>query len=193
MKIPLVDAELSEKPTPSTGGRKILLPLVAVLAVGALLVLLFYGLNTDRLQTGIAPPPGTVAPDFQLQTFDGTTVRLSDYRGKPVVVNFWASWCVPCRDEQPVLRQLADTYRKRGVVFLGVNIQDTPYDAQQFVRQFAVNYPVVTDSKGAVFVNYGVVGVPETYLVTRQGTIAQKIVGPVDAAPLAASLEELLR
>lgn len=189
----MLEVEIAERPEHPSSGRRVVLPLVAVLAVGALLVLLLYGLNTDRLQTGVVPPPGTVAPDFQLQTFDGATVRLSDYRGKPVVVNFWASWCVPCRDEQPVLRQIADTYGKRGVVFLGVNIQDTPYDAQKFVRQFAVSYPVVTDAKGTVFVNYGVVGVPETYLVTRQGKIAQKIVGPVDAAPLAASLEELLR
>lgn len=156
-------------------------------------MLLFYGLTTGRIDTGIAPPAGTAAPDFQLQTFDGKTIRLSDYRGKPVLLNFWASWCVPCRDEQPVLRQLAATYEPRGVVFLGVNMQDTPYDARNFINQFRISYPVVTDTRGAVYINYGVVGVPETYLVTKQGKIARKIVGPVDATQLSASLEELLR
>lgn len=189
----MVDLDVSGQSRRPLGGRSFLLPLVAVAAVGALLLLLFYGLTTDRLETGVVPKPGTTAPDFQLSTFDGKTIRLSDYRGKPVVVNFWASWCVPCRDEAPAFDQVASTYQPRGIVFLGVNMQDTPYDAQNFMRQFQINYPVVTDTTGAVYINYGVVGVPETYLVTRQGKIVQKITGPVDAAQLSASLEELLR
>jgi cytochrome c biogenesis protein CcmG/thiol:disulfide interchange protein DsbE len=189
----LVDLDVSETPRSPSGGRGFLLPVIVVVALGGLLLLLYYGLTTDRLETGIAPPAGTMAPDFQLRTFDGKSIRLSDFRGKPVVVNFWASWCVPCRDEEPALDQLAATYQKQGIVFLGVNMQDTPSDAQTFMRQFQIDYPVVTDSTGAVYINYGVVGVPETYLVNRQGKLVQKITGPVDATTLTPSLEALLR
>lgn len=189
----MLDTEITENRPPSAGARQILLPLAAILVVGALLALFFYGLTTQRLETGVVPRAGTVAPDFQLQTFDGKVVRLSDYRGKPVVVNFWSSWCVPCRDEQPGLVQVAKDYGSRGVVFLGIDIQDTQRDALAFLSQFGVSYPIVTDATGAVYINYGVVGVPETYLVSRQGTIAQKIVGPADPAQIEGSLEELLR
>jgi len=168
-------------------------PLVAWLAVAALLVLFLYGLTTQRLQAGITPEPNTVAPDFQLTTFDGRPLQLSSMRGKVVVVNFWASWCVPCRDEQPTIESLAKRYENRDVVFVGINIQDNQHDALAFMRQFGITYPVAPDPTGAVSINYGVVGVPETYLISRQGTIARKLVGPVDESQLVAPLEELLR
>ena len=158
----------------------------------ALLALFFYGLTTQRLETGIIPRPNTVAPNFELTTFTSQPMRLSDYRGKVVVLNFWASWCIPCRDEQPVLETLAKRYQNQGVVFLGINIQDNEHDGLAFIHHYGVTYPVAPDPTGAVYINYGVVGIPETYLVSRQGTIAQKLVGPVDANQLAASLEGLL-
>lgn len=177
---------------PRTRARLSVVPLVAWLAVAALLALFFYGLTTQRLQAGIVPKADTVAPDFQLTTYDGQPVHLESYRGKVVVVNFWASWCVPCRDEQPALETLAKRYQDRGVVLLGINIQDTPHDALAFIHQFGATYLMAPDPTGAVSINYGVVGMPETYLVSRQGTIAQKIVGPVSVDQIVASLEELL-
>ncbi len=188
----LVDVGVSPERRPEARAKQWLVPLVAT-AVAALLALLYYGLTTDRLPTGVAPRPDAVAPDFQLSTFDGQTVHLADLRGKPVVLNFWASWCEPCRDEQPAVNTLWQRYQSRGVVFVGINIQDTPHDALGFIRQYGVAYPVVSDPKGAVYIDYGVVGVPETYLVTREGKIKQKLVGPVDPNRLATLLEELLR
>ena len=178
---------------PRTRARLSVVPLVAWLAVAALLALFFYGLTTQRLQAGIVPKPNTVAPDFQLTTYDGKPVHLADYRGKVVVVNFWASWCVPCRDEQPELEALWKRYQDRGVVFLGIDIQDDEHDGLAFIRQFGVSYPNAPDPSGSVSINYGVVGVPETYVVNRQGTIAQKVVGPVSASQMIPMLEELLR
>lgn len=169
------------------------MPLVAWLAVTALLALFFYGLTTQRLTAGITPKPQTIAPDFRLTTFSGKPVHLASYRGQVVVVNFWSSSCVPCRDEQPDLEALSKRFQGRGVVFLGIDIQDNRHDGLAFVREFGVTYPVAPDPTGAVSINYGVVGFPETYLVDRQGTIARKIVGPIDSNQLAASLEELLR
>jgi cytochrome c biogenesis protein CcmG/thiol:disulfide interchange protein DsbE len=188
----LIDAEVSESQS-AARPRRGALPFVVVLVVGSLLALFLYGLTTQRIQTGITPRPDTAAPDFQLATFDGKTIRLSDYRGKPVVVNFWASWCEPCKQEQTDLNQVAKRYQPRGVVFVGVDVLDTQRDALGFLRNYTIGYPVVQDATGAVYINYGVVGVPETYLVTRQGTIGQKIVGPIDPQTLAASLEVLAR
>lgn len=178
---------------PRTRARVSVVPLVAWLAVAGLLALFFYGLTTQRLQAGIIPKPNTIAPDFQLTTYDGKPVHLESYRGKVVVVNFWASWCVPCRDEQPLLEALWKRYQNRGVVFLGIDIQDDEHDGLAFLRQFDVSYPNAPDPGGTVSINYGVVGVPETYLISRDGTIAHKIVGPVDVNQIVAPLEDLLR
>src|SRR5438270_1018018 len=126
------------------GGRlgRGVLPWLATVAVGALLLLLYYGLSTQRLQTGVVPAVNATAPDFRLTTFAGPPVHLAELRGKPVVVNFWASWCVPCKDEQPGLNLVWTSYRDRGVTFVGINIQDTARDALGFLRQNAIGYAV---------------------------------------------------
>jgi cytochrome c biogenesis protein CcmG, thiol:disulfide interchange protein DsbE len=167
--------------------------LAATLAVAGLLALLYFGLTTDRIQTGVTPRANTVAPDFSLQTFDGKTVHLADFRGQTVVLNFWASWCGPCKDEEPTLVALSKRYDPAKVTFLGVNMQDTHADALGFLNQYHVSYPVVVDPDGNVYINYGVVGVPETYIVDPGGRIQQKIVGPVDETQLTASLEGMQR
>jgi len=178
----------TESMVPRSGSRG-WIPVAALVAVAGLLALLFYGLTTERIQTGVAPPPNAEAPDFSLQTFDGKTIHLADLRGKAVVLNFWASWCVPCKEEQPTIEALSQRYAPAGVTFVGVNIQDTRPDALGFMTQYQIDYPVVVDPAGKVYINYGVVGVPETYVIDRVGRILQKIVGPVDESQLSATLE----
>lgn len=170
-----------------------MLPLTVTLVVIAILGLLYYGLTSQRLQTGIAPRPNAPAPDFTLSTFDGKTVHLADLRGKSVVLNFWASWCGPCADEQPVLNDVAKRYESQGVVVIGVNVQDKQTDASAFMSRHGVAYPVVVDPNGAVYINYGVVAVPETYLITREGTISQKFAKPVSSDELVPAIEQMIR
>jgi cytochrome c biogenesis protein CcmG/thiol:disulfide interchange protein DsbE len=98
------------------------------------------------------------APDFTLTTFDGAKISIADLRGKPVVINFWASWCPPCRVEAPLLEQAWGAFKERGVSFLGVDIQDKKEDALAYIREFGVTYPNGPDPTGEISIDYGVSG-----------------------------------
>lgn len=120
------------------------------------------------------------APDFSLTHFrTGETIRLSDLRGQIVVLNFWASWCPPCRQEAPTFERIWQQYQDRGVVFVGVNIWDTDEDATRFLQEFGITYPNGPDPNGEIAIEYGLTGIPETYFITRDGMIAQKAIGIV--------------
>jgi cytochrome c biogenesis protein CcmG/thiol:disulfide interchange protein DsbE len=133
------------------------------------------------------------AADFSLQQFDGGTFRLSEQRGKVVVVNFWSSWCVPCRQEAPELESAWQRYRDRGVAFLGVDIWDAEADARAFLREYRVSYPNGPDPNGAVTIEYGVTGIPETYFIDREGQLVRRWIGPLSRSQLAGFIDELLR
>jgi cytochrome c biogenesis protein CcmG/thiol:disulfide interchange protein DsbE len=132
------------------------------------------------------------APLFALTLFSGSRWQLSDHRGKPVVVNFWASWCPPCQDEAPVLQQGWLAYRDR-VDFIGVDVWDTDKEAQAFLRDHGATYPSAPDPAGNVAVNYGLTGVPETFFLDRNGQIIHHYIGPLDAASLKSLLDSLLQ
>ncbi len=156
-------------------GWKWLLPLSAL----PVLALLAYGFWVDPRDIP-SPLVGRPAAAFTLVAFDGPPVSLDSLRGKVAVVNFWASWCYPaCYEEAPVLERGWRAYRDRGVVVVGVNIQDTPEAAQKFIRDFGLTFPNVRDVTGQVSVDYGVYGVPETFFVSREGRILRKHVGAV--------------
>jgi cytochrome c biogenesis protein CcmG/thiol:disulfide interchange protein DsbE len=157
-----------------------------------LLGLLAYGFTTDPRDIP-SPLVGRPAAPFALTGFDGAPVRLADLRGKVVVVNFWASWCNPaCYEEAPVLERAWRTYRERGVVVLGVDIQDTEEAGRKFIRDLGLTFPNAPDPGGKVSVDYGVYGVPETFFVGRDGTIRGKHVGAVTEAVIRAKLDPLL-
>ncbi|MBI2755937.1 MAG: TlpA family protein disulfide reductase [Chloroflexi bacterium] len=172
--------------------------LPAVLAgsvVVGLLVLLWFGLGVRQRGTvGNASVPFRQAPDFSLGLFDGSTFRLSEARatGKPVLVNFWASWCVPCREEAPMLEAAWKRNRDR-VMFVGVDVQDTEADALAFLREFKITYPNGAGNAGPISVTYGMRGVPESYFVTADGRVIRKWNGPLGTAGLEQFLAELFR
>ncbi|MBI3456171.1 MAG: TlpA family protein disulfide reductase [Candidatus Rokubacteria bacterium] len=151
------------------------MPLAAV----PVLVLLGYGFRTDPRAIP-SPLVGRRAPAFALTTFEGKPMSLDAYRGQVVVLNFWASWCYPaCYEEAPVLESGWRAYRERGVVVLGVDIQDTEEPARRFIQQFGLTFPQAPDPQGKVSIDYGVYGVPETFVIDRDGWIRAKHVGAV--------------
>jgi cytochrome c biogenesis protein CcmG, thiol:disulfide interchange protein DsbE len=162
------------------------------LSVLPVLALLAYGFRTDPRDIP-SPLVGRPASPFALTTFDGGPVTLDALRGKVVVLNFWASWCNPaCYDEAPVLERMWQTYRERGVVVVGVDMQDTAEAARAFIQRFGLTFANAPDPQGKLAVEYGVYGVPETFFVARDGTIRAKHVGALTEAAIRAKLEPLL-
>ena len=165
-----------------------LIPAAAV----PLLALLAYGFLLDPRDIP-SPLVGRPAAPFTLTSFDGGPVSLDAWRGKVVVVNFWASWCKPaCYEEAPVLERAWRTYRDRGVVVVGVDMQDTAEAARAFIQRFELSFPNAPDHGGKVAIDYGVYGVPETFFVDRAGVIRAKHVGAVTDAVIRGTLEPLL-
>jgi cytochrome c biogenesis protein CcmG, thiol:disulfide interchange protein DsbE len=165
-----------------------LIPLAAL----PVLALLAYGF---RVSPRDIPSPllERAAPAFALTTLEGAPVSLAAHRGKVVVLNFWASWCYPaCYEEAPVLERNWRAYRERGVVVLGVAIQDKREAAEKFVRDFGLTFPNAPDPTGRVSVDYGVYGVPETFFVDRQGLIRVKHVSAVTDAVFRQTVDRLL-
>jgi cytochrome c biogenesis protein CcmG/thiol:disulfide interchange protein DsbE len=151
-----------------------LLPLVAL----PILWLLYWGMGRD---TYVLPSPmaGLEAPEFHLVGFDGDTLSLADLRGRVVILNFWASWCIPCRTEHPVLVQTERTWDDSEVVLLGVVYQDSRANAERFLAQYGGEWTHVLDPSQRTAIDYGVYGVPETFFIGRDGHISHKKVGPV--------------
>ncbi|MDP6931262.1 MAG: redoxin domain-containing protein [Myxococcota bacterium] len=134
---------------------------------------------------------GRAAPAFTLDTLQGESVSLGSLEGRPVVLNFWATWCQPCAQEHPILSATARRYRNH-VDFYGVLYQDEPTRARMVVERQGEDYPTLVDPEGRVAIDYGVGGVPETFILDGQGQIHRKITGPVHEQELLEILEGLL-
>jgi cytochrome c biogenesis protein CcmG/thiol:disulfide interchange protein DsbE len=157
-----------------------------------LLGLLAYGFYRDPRYIP-SPLIGRPAPDFQLVLFDGSEIRLSDLRGKVVFVNFWSSWCPPCRAEASDLETAWKTLKDKDMVFLGIAIQDQKENALGFIREFNVSYLNGLDSSGNIAINFGVWGIPETFFIDPNGVVTYKHVGTLGTDLLAAKLAEARR
>jgi cytochrome c biogenesis protein CcmG/thiol:disulfide interchange protein DsbE len=166
---------------------------LAVAAALALTLLLASGLGRDPREL----PSELVAeraPAFALEELDGTgTVDLGDLQGQVVVLNFWASWCLPCRDEHPALLAAWERYRERGVVVVGVDFEDTERAALDYAAEMGGDWPLVGDPGSRTAIAYGVFGVPETFVIAPDGTISAKTVGAVTYAWLTTEIDRALR
>jgi cytochrome c biogenesis protein CcmG, thiol:disulfide interchange protein DsbE len=165
-----------------------------VLVVGLAVVLPLLGvllLNLGRDPHLIdSPLVGKPAPAFRLAKLSGgAPVALDDFKGKPVVMNFWATWCVPCMQEHPTLVAAAQEQRE-AVQFLGVVFDDEAERVRSFVDEHGSDYPALMDPEGKTAVTFGVQGVPETYFIDREGVIVSKYVGPLDAQTLTRELQK---
>ena len=164
--------------------------LVLVFLVGVPLVaVLAYGFTRDPREIP-SPLIGRPAPPFSIELMDGRQVSLADLRGKVVFLNFWASWCPPCRAEARDLEAAWRQHRGEDVVFLGVNIQDTEAGARGFLREFDITYANGIDARNRIAIDYGVWGIPETFFLDRTGRITYKHVGALGTELIHAKLEE---
>jgi cytochrome c biogenesis protein CcmG/thiol:disulfide interchange protein DsbE len=148
----------------------------------------------DQVGSGAAAPrPGFSAPEFTLPALDGTRVSLVDFEGKSVVLNFWATWCLPCRVEMPALEQTWLDWGKRGLVVVAVNLQESPSHVAEFVEDFGLTFPVLLDAEGEVFQRYDVQLYPTTYFIGRDGIIRDVVFGgPMAETLIVSKAAELL-
>jgi cytochrome c biogenesis protein CcmG/thiol:disulfide interchange protein DsbE len=164
-----------------------ILPLAAL----PVLWLLFQGMGVDKYELP-SPLEGNVAPEFTLETMDGDTLALADLAGKAVVLNFWASWCIPCRQEHDVLKMTEASYVEDDAVVLGVVYQDTEQNARRFLAALGGDWTHLLDPTQRTAIDYGVYGVPETFFISPDGQIARKKVGPVTWDVVKPTLDSLI-
>jgi cytochrome c biogenesis protein CcmG, thiol:disulfide interchange protein DsbE len=166
--------------------------IVGLLIVAAIVTILFMGLGKDPAHID-SPLIGRPAPGFALKAVgSGETIDLTRYRGKPVVLNFWATWCRPCWDEHPVLTANAQMLGDK-VQFLGVVFQDEESKIKSFLQQRGWAYPTLVDQAGKTAIAYGVGGVPETYFLDGAGNIVAKFSGPMSADDIALNLQKAMK
>lgn len=178
--------------------------LVGVVVVTVVVAIVAALLASDGDDTGSRPTAqvsvagvaevGDRAPDFDVPALDGDgRVRLSDFRGTPVVLNFWASWCNPCREEFPVLRRAANKYGDR-IAVVGVTYKDIPSDSRAFARKEHADWPLGEDERGTVGTKgYGVRALPQTFFIDADGRIVDRVFGITTDAALRGPLQHLLR
>lgn len=166
---------LNEPPAPAS--RMVVvwrLVFVAILAlfVGLLAWRLWDTNKSEHRASGMAPP-------FTFTTFEGETISLDDLKGQGVVVNFWASWCDPCRDEAALLEQAWQRERDNGIVFIGLDYLDQEPAAKAYLAEYGVSYPSGPDLRSEAARRYGIKGVPETFFINPAGEIAEVVIGPI--------------
>jgi len=200
-------------------GRQLLLAALAVAVVAIVIVAITTPLGNTSIGPNVANPratpfligeapaeglrPGATAPElaatlddgttYQLTDLDGRPIRLADLRGKVVWLNFWASWCPPCQQETPILRELAAKYRDRGLEIIGISVQETtPADIEAYANRYQLAYTIGFDGSGHILRTYRVFALPTQFFINTNGVIELVVNGPVDEAGASALIESML-
>lgn len=165
--------------------RRIILYCAAGLLNVGILALILTQLLTPASNVVSDPLVGHPAPDFSLAMLHpgpvGSVLSLSNFKNKPIVLNFWASWCAPCKEELPLLEQTWKQAQGKDVVFLGVDFQESNNVALSFLQQFSITYPIILDSGGSVGLQYGITSLPQTIFINRQGVVVSRV--PLELTP----------
>ena len=161
--------------------------LIAAVVLGAYFLKRSHHLNTDR------PIPGAFAPDFSLPQLNGDPLQLSAYRGKIVLLDFWATWCDPCREEIPHFVELQTKYGHKGLQIIGISMDDTLDPVRDFYQRFKINYPVVMGNANIGELYGGVLGLPILFVIGRDGRISAKHIGAIDISDLEKEILGLLQ
>lgn len=154
--------------------------------------------KTGVSTAGLVPAPqkGFPAPDFTLRTLDGETVQLSNFRGNPILINLWATWCPPCRAEMPAIEKIYNEYKDEGLIILGMNMtyQDQPANIKPFIEEYSLTFPILLEETGIVADSYQLKSLPSTYFVGRDGIINDVVIGgPMAEALLRTRVEAILK
>jgi len=173
-------------------------PFVIIVAAMALTIMLVFGFHMARRKsnpidkTG-AQMKGQPAPEFTLQSLDGKTVHLADFRGKGVLLNFWATWCQPCKIEMPWFVQLQKQYGPQGLQVVGIAMDDaSPEDIRKFAQDLGVNYPVLIGKEAVGDAYGGVPFMPETFYIGRDGKVVDKVVGLISRSEIEEDVKKAL-
>lgn len=189
-ELDLVDEQPEELVKPGTSPGRKATPLAVLLLGTMVVVAIMFGFALVRANQ--TQPTDGAAPDFTLTTFSGEKLTLTDLRGKVVVLNFWASWCAPCRAEAPTLEATWNRYKGRGVVFVGVAYTDTERGALAFLKEFGITYPNGLDLGTKISEHYRIQGIPETFFINRNGDIVQFVKAPLSEADLRTFIDRVL-
>jgi cytochrome c biogenesis protein CcmG/thiol:disulfide interchange protein DsbE len=173
----MAGTDVASMPPPSRAVRlwQMVFIVILVAFVGILAFRLWDTNTTEQRADGLAP-------DFTFTTFEGETISLADLKGKGVVLNFWASWCDPCRDEAELLESAWRREQENGIVFIGLDYLDQEPAAKEYLAEYAISYPNGPDLQSQAARRYGIKGVPETYFITPEGEIVQTVIGPITNA-----------
>ena len=163
--------------------------IITLLIIAPILALLAFGFTRDAKYI-TSPLLAKPATPFTVTLYDGKKITLADLRGKAVFLNFWASWCTPCRAEAHDLEAAWQKVKDKDMIFLGVALQDSDQASKEFLKEFNVTYPNGRDESGKIAVDYGTWGIPESFFIDAQGRITYKHVGAISAELVLAKLEE---
>jgi peroxiredoxin len=151
---------------------------------------------TQQAELPPNPKEGFTAPDFTLELLEGGEITLSDLRGNPVIINFWATWCGPCREEMPAIEKVYRDYKDLGLVVIGLNLtsQDTEQAVTAFIQEFDLTFPIALDRNASTSYKYQLKGLPTTYFINSQGVIQSVVVGgPMSEALIQSRVEALFQ